>query len=556
MRQLRLSGIAMVLVALVGSAPAQRRFTGCPQATGYSLMYDLGNNGGGPNDPRFSGIIAQSRDGNLISTAPDTWTGGRGTVFGITKDGAGAVIILHSFNGADGDEAISGLTLGTGGNYWGTTAGGGLYGHGTIFKITASGGLTTLHNFTGGADGGKPGAPPIEGIDGNFYGTTGIGGKIGSNGTVYRITPSGTFHTLHSFGAAGQGYPNGALVQGSDGFLYGTTFSGGKNGVGTIFKISVTGWFKTIFNFGGVFGANPFGPLIEGNDGNFYGAASGGGPTGGGVLFRVSPSGAVAIQWDFSGGSDGSNPVGGLLQGADGNLYGTNDLGGAFGWGVLFCFIPGGIPIGATRMNVLHDFDSLTGASPQVTLLQHTNGKLYGDTAVGGSAGRGVFFSFDPGLGPFVRLLPGARRVGLSVKILGQGFTGATAVSFNGTPATFNVVSDTFLTATVPGGATSGLVTVTTPTGTLTSNRKFLVKPQIVGFSPAGASPGTSVVITGVSLTQTTTVTFKNVAATALSVDSDSQLTVTVPAGATTGRIGVTTTGAPAYSAATFTVNP
>lgn len=555
MMRLHLPKVTLVLAAFVGIGSAQT-FTPCPSVTAqrYKVLHNFGTDGSGPNDPRFSGIIAQSRAGNLFSTAPDTWTGGQGTAFRISR--GGAVTVLHSFNGADGNESIGGLTLGTGGHYWGTTAGGGLYGHGTIFKMTAAGDVTTLHDFTGGTDGGEPGAPPIEGIDGNFYGTTGIGGKIGNNGTVYRITPSGTFLTLHSFGAASLGYPNGALVQGKDGFLYGTTFYGGKNGAGTIFRISVTGAFKTIFHFGGVFGANPFGPLIEGRDGNFYGAASGGGPTGGGVLFRVSPSGDLSILWDFTGGSDGSNPVGGLLQGADGNFYGTNDVGGAFGWGVLFCYIPGGIPIFQTRFNVLHDFDSLTGASPQVTLLQHTNGKLYGDTAVGGSENRGAFFSFDAGLGPFVSLLPRARRVGRSVQILGQGFTGATAVYFNGTPATFTVVSDGYLTTTVPEGATGGLVTVTTPTGTVTSNREFLVKPQVVGFSPAGASPGTEVVVTGVSLTETTRVTFKNVVATKFSVDSDSQLTVTVPAGATSGRIGVTTTGAPVYSAAIFTVNP
>jgi uncharacterized repeat protein (TIGR03803 family) len=422
--------------------------------------------------------------------------------------------------------------------------------------MTGAGVVTTLHDFTGGADGGEPGAPPIEGIDGNFYGTTGMGGKIGNNGTVFRITPSGSFQTLHSFAAASQGYPNGALVQGCDGFLYGTTFYGGKNGIGTVFKMSVTGSFKTIFNFGGYDGANPFGPLIEGSDGNFYGEASGGGPSGAGVMFRISPFGARAAQWDFTGGSDGGNPVGGLLQGPDGNFYGTTDLGGAFGWGVLFCFRPGSIQVNSPRMNVLHDFDFPSGASPQVTLLRHTNGKLYGDTAVGGSAGRGVVFSFDAGMGPFVSFLPGARNVGRGVTILGQGFAGATAVSFNGTQATFHIVSDTYLTATVPNGATSGLVTVQTKTGTLTSNRQFLVKPQIISFSPASGQVGTSVVITGISLTQTTQVTFKNTVATSFSADSDSQVTVTVPAGATTAKIGITTTGAPAYSAAVFTVTP
>jgi hypothetical protein len=139
---------------------------------------------------------------------------------------------------------------------------------------------------------------------------------------------------------------------------------------------------------------------------------------------------------------------------------------------------------------VLHDFNSATGASPQVTLFQHTNGKLYGDTAVGGSVNNGTFYSFDAGLGPFIGFMPRARRVGHGVNILGQGFTGATAVSFNGTPASFVVVSDTFIQAIVPDHATSGFLMVKTPTGTLKSNRTFLVKPQVVGFSPASGAVG------------------------------------------------------------------
>jgi uncharacterized repeat protein (TIGR03803 family) len=556
MKKLWFISLAMVSFALASFSSSQT-FNACPVPTSqsYTLLHSFGTNGHGPNDPHSS-IIAQSRGGNMVSTATDTWTGGDGTVFKINTNGA--VTTLHTFNGTDGFEPLSGLTLSTGGHYWGTTAQGGLYGHGTVFKMTAGGALTTLHDFTGGADGGLPGAPPIEGIDENFYGTTGAGGKSGSNGTVYRISSSGTFQTLHSFGATSQGYPNGPLVQGSDGFLYGTTFYGGGNGVGTIFRISVSGEFKTLASFGGgTFGAYPFGPLIEGLDGNLYGVASGnGGSNGGGVLFKVSLSGKLTILHKFTGGSDGSNPVGGLLQATDGNLYGTNDVGGGSGWGVLFCYSPGAVPTGQTRFHVLHDFNLATGASPQVSLLQHTNGKLYGDTAVGGSANRGAFYSFDAGLGPFISFMPRARRVGHGVKILGQGFTGATGVSFNGTPASFVVVSDTFIQAVIPDHATSGFLTVKTPNGTLTSNRTFLVKPQIVAFTPAGGAVGTTVVIDGISLKQTSKITFNSVVALNFTVNSDSQITVVVPSGAQSGKIGITTIGAPVYSTNEFLVTP
>ena len=226
-----------------------------------------------------------------------------------------------------------------------------------------------------------------------------------------------------------------------------------------------------LFSFDGTHGANPYAPLIQGSDGNFYGVTVGGGSSGGGVVFKMAPSGRLTVLYNFTGGSDGSNEVGGLMQATDGNFYGTNNLGGASNWGVLFRITSSGI------FTVLHDFDWNSGASPQVTLLQHTNGVLYGDTAVGGTAGDGTFYSFDLGLAPFVTFLPAAARVGGMVEVLGQDFTGTTGVSFNGAAATFTVVSDTYLTATIPNGATSGFITVTTPSGTLKSNKKFLVKP-------------------------------------------------------------------------------
>jgi hypothetical protein len=147
-------------------------------------------------------------------------------------------------------------------------------------------------------------------------------------------------------------------------------------------------------------------------------------------------------------------------------------------------------------------------------------------------------------------------RWGASIGILGQGFTGTTAVSFNGTPATFTVSSPTYLTATVPNGATTGSVTVTTPSGKLTSSHKFRVTPVILSFSPTTGSVGTSVVITGTSLLQTTKVTFGGVGATAFTVNSDTQVTATVPTGAKTGKIGITTQGGTAQSATNFTVTP
>ncbi len=424
----------------------------------------------------------------MYSTAWDWCTDGLGTAYKITP--TGALSVLHSFNGTDGLSTRSGLTLGTGGNFYGTTYLGGLYSNGTVFKMTAQGTLTTLHNFTGGADGGKPGAPPIEGSDGNFYGTTTIGGNVGNNGTVYKITPSGTFTTLHSFSGmtdVASLATNAPLVQGSDGLLYGATLFGGNNacvfGCGTIFKMSHSGQYKNLFNFDGSNGSHPVGGLIEGSDPNFYGTTGNGGVGGTelclvqanpgcGVVFKITPNGTLTVLYNFTGGSDGANPVVGLVQATGGNFYGTTFQGAAGdwpGWGVLFRITPAG------TFAVLHTFDWSSGARPRA-LLQHTNGVLYGTANEGGDDSEGTFYSFDDGLGPFVSFLPAARKVGACVEFLGQGFTGTTAVSFNGTPATsFTVKSDTYLTAKVPAGASTGFVTVTTPGGTLTSNKAFVV---------------------------------------------------------------------------------
>ncbi|MGA8154306.1 MAG: IPT/TIG domain-containing protein [Terriglobales bacterium] len=180
---------------------------------------------------------------------------------------------------------------------------------------------------------------------------------------------------------------------------------------------------------------------------------------------------------------------------------------------------------------------------------------LYGDTYSGGTYGDGTFYSFNVGLARFARLVPPTHKVGQKVGILGQGFTGTTNVSFNATPATFTIESDTFLEATVPDGATTGPVTVTTPGGMLTSNKQFRVMPVILSFSPTSGPVGALVTITGTGLTQTTKVAFCGVPASSFTIDSDTQVTAIAPAGAH-DRIAITTAGGKVWSAGTFTLTP
>jgi uncharacterized repeat protein (TIGR03803 family) len=238
-----------------------------------------------------------------------------------------------------------------------------------------------------------------------------------------------------------------------------------------------------------------------------------------------------------------------MVFATDGNLYGTSASGGKNNGGALFRITPTG------SYATLYSFCSVSGCkdglSPQTAVMQHTNGKFYGDTT-GNSLGGGVLFSLDGGLGPFVRLVIWEGKVGASIQILGQGFTGTTSVKVGGTAASFNVVSDSYLTATVPAG-TSGPVTVTTPGGTLNSTLKYIVLPTISGLNPGSGAVGSSVAISGTGLVQASKVTFGSKAASFV-VNSDKQVTAIVPTGAVTSKISITTPGGKVSSPAAFTV--
>jgi uncharacterized repeat protein (TIGR03803 family) len=441
-----------------------------------SVLHNFGASATSANDPLYpywNGIIAQGRDGNLYSTTMDGGANGWGAVFKITP--AGALHLTYSFP-ADGTPE-GGLTLGTDGNFYGTTQSGGVNLSGQVFKLSPAGTVTILYTFTGATDGGSPFASPVQGADGNYYGTAVSGGS--GFGTVYKITPSGTLTTLHLFTSTDGANPHAPLVLGNDNNLYGTTWMGGLSNEGVAFKITSGGSYSVLYNFDVTHGSNPNGPLALGSDGNFYGTTAKGGTASSGVVFKMPPTGKLVVLHSLNGTTDGSQPYAGLVQATDGRFYGTASAGGSTictgGCGTIFKIT---LP---STFSTISNFVNTNGAAPNVTLIQHTNGLLYGDAENGGSAcsspGCGVFFSLNLGLKPFVSLLNTSGKVGKTVEILGQGFTGTTAVAFNGTTATFKVISNTYLTATVPTGATTGFVTVTTPSATLTSNKKFRVIP-------------------------------------------------------------------------------
>jgi uncharacterized repeat protein (TIGR03803 family) len=542
MRKMRIDWLFVVLVLFTSAAHGQ--------AT-YKVLYNFGIKSGDPWNPQNSGIIAQGRDGKLYSTANQGGAkGGSGAVFKITP--AGMLTVLHTFSGTDGLGPSAGLTLGTDGNFYGTTSGGGFQ-LGTIFKITAGGSLTTLYSFTNGADGSAPTAPPIQGIDGKFYGTASNGNQgKGFYGSVYKVTSSGTFTVLHSLTFDDGAFPFAPLVQGTNGNFYGTTLQGSPNNEGTAYKITPSGEFGVLFNFDGTHGHQVAAPLVQGSDGNFYGTTVAGGTNDVGVVFKITPTGAITVLHSFTGSGDGADPYGGLVQATDGNFYGTTSMAtGSSGCGTIFRISSAG------KFKTLYTFpsDGSKGCNPQDTLLQHTGGILFGDTFRGGTGNNnhGVFYSLNAGLPAFASLLPYSGKVGKTIEFLGQGFNSSTTVSFNGTAATPTVISGTYLTAAVPSGATTGLVTVTTSSGTLKSNKKFRVTPQITGFKPTSGPVGTLVTITGVSLAQTTQVTFSGVKA-SFKVVNDTKVTATVPSGAVTGKIAITTPGGTAVSSGVFTV--
>jgi uncharacterized repeat protein (TIGR03803 family) len=537
----------------------------------YTVLYNYspGTKPGDPYSPQYTGIIAQGQDGNLYSTTPVGGAFGEGVLFKITP--SGTLTHVFDFNYPNGAPytPFSGLTLGKDGNFYGTTEAGGNFNLGTVFKSSASGNLTKLYDFGTCKypckEGAYPKAPPVQGRDGNFYGTTPHSTDGTDNGIVYKITPTGKYTPIYAFDGVSGGNPNDPLTLGTDGNFYGTTAKGGKtiqncapnNGTcGTVFKITPAGKVTFLYKFDQTHGAAPLGPLVQASDGNFYGTTSAGGDSNGdGVIFKITPQGKFTLLYALNGSVDGKQPSAGLAQVTDGKgntiaLYGATQAGGSKGYGTLFKVSLSG---GFTR---LYDFDNTTGMTPEITLLQDTTGTLYGETFGGGSDGAGVFYSLDDALPAFVSLVSTSGKVGDSVEILGQGFNGTKSVSFNGKAAHFKVVSATSLTATVPAGASTGSVTVTISGSTLTSNHIFIVTPFIKSFSPTSGKVGTPVVITGTSFTGTTKVTFGGVPATTFKVDSDTQVTADVPTGAVTGKIAITTPQGTATSSGIFTVQP
>jgi len=342
--------------------------------------------------------LVQGSDGTFYGTTEYGGTHNDGTVFQVTP--AGTFTTLVSFNGANGSHPSATLVQGSDGSFYGTTTSGGTNGNnGTVYQVTPAGALSTMVYFNG-TNGSYPTAGLVQGSDSNFYGTT-VGGGASGVGTVFQVTPAGVLTTLISFSKSNGAAPLAALVQGSDGNFYGTTSLGGNlvfnngAGFGTVFKMTSAGVLTRLVSFTGANGSYPSAGLVQGTNGNFYGTAEYGGNLGlnagygFGTVFQMTTNGTLTTLVSFNL-ANGYNPSAGLVQGSDSNFYGTTDGGGAGVGGTVFKMTPAGV------LTTLVSFNRADGSQPYAGLVQGSDGSFYGTTEYGGANGRGTMFRVTP----------------------------------------------------------------------------------------------------------------------------------------------------------------
>jgi uncharacterized repeat protein (TIGR03803 family) len=369
------------------------------QGQTFTVLYSFTGQGGGP-----TAGLTFDKAGNFYGT---TQYGGNpacalgcGSVFKMNT--AGDVKIIHRFTGkADGGTPYAGLIRDAAGNLYGTTRYGGNFacggGCGTVFRIDAAGNETVLHSFTG-ADGWVPQGGLAQDADGNFYGTTYDGGDLSCNppygcGEVFKLDASNRLTVLYSFAGSTDGrFPSSALVLDAAGNLYGTTASGGSASLGVVFKVDRNGNETVLHSFAGApDGSSPFAGLLRVGS-SFFGTTATGGTFGFGTVFKVdATSGKETVVYNFTGGTDGVYPLGGLVADAQGNLYGSTSQGAnTFVFGTVFKLDKSG------SLTVLHSFTESDGKFPQGDLIRDAAGNLYGTAQLGGALGYGAVFKIAP----------------------------------------------------------------------------------------------------------------------------------------------------------------
>lgn len=452
------------------------------------FLYDTTLNAAPRGANPYGGLL-EGNDGLLYGT---TTSGGAGcgVVFSVPA-GAPPIVPLFTFPLSEGACLLgsypqSRLMQWWDNNYYGLTNTGGANYSGAAFVVDALGNFQQIYSFCsqpGCADGSQPVGRLVGSGDGGLLGVTSSGGANGV-GTIFEITPSGAVITRHSFGGSGDGQaPSGGLIAGSDGNLYGTTQFGGASNSGTVFRMTPDGTVTVLYSFlgGSSEPADGFAPttLIQASNLKLYGTTISGGTFGGGTVFELGLDGAYRILYNLGGSSSAGSQPAGLLETSDGSLYGTTSAGGALGAGTIYAIDKQG------NLTVAGSFDpAVNGYPPAGSLVQASDGNIYGTSLAGGaapagSAGAGAVFQVVTGLpapAPFILgFAPQNGGPGTRVFIGGGHFVQASAVSFNGVPAQFLTPAANRIIAIVPLLASTGPITITGPGGTATSSQTFTV---------------------------------------------------------------------------------
>ncbi len=501
-------------------------------------------------------------DGNFYGTTKTGGTAGQGCVFKMTP--SGTVTILHSFGDGsavqDGAQPATALLQGLDGNFYGTTEEGGstvgsgtYYGLGTIFKMTPQGAVTILHNFGDGtvaADGELPGSTNfavgstnfllsggalIQGPDGTLYGTTYYGGV--SFGVAFKLTTQGTYSILHEFGdgsvASDGDYPVSALTLAADGSLYGTTPFGGINDYGTAFKITSQGVYSILKSGVG----QPVGYLTQGSDGNFYGQYS----TQNGAIYLLKPGGQLTLLYSFQFSNDISSPVGGLIQASDGNFYGLASTG-------AFYLSPDG------RVVLLHQFGdgsvAQDGTGPNGNLVQGPDGCFYGTTQAGGSAGLGTVFRIKPSLPRMTSPFSASGSVSLPFSFQVTATDSPTTYAATNLPDGLSINAITGLITGTPTTVQTKAITLTftnafgSTTFPLTITVGPLQVPDVTSVLTGYGSVGTNFTYQIQGSNNPTSFSASGLTGTGLSLDPASGIISGTPSATGTFTIGLTATNA------------
>ncbi|HZT43667.1 MAG TPA: choice-of-anchor tandem repeat GloVer-containing protein [Chthonomonadaceae bacterium] len=465
------------LIAMLAGAMLPAR-----ASTTITTLYQMG-----ANDGYQSSALVQAPDGNFYGTAQ----GGadfEGTIFCVSPSGQYSTI--YTFAGtAEGAQPSSPLIVASDGNLYGTALQYGAFNAGTVYQVTTSGMLTVLHTFDNATDGEQP-YGVTQASDGYLYGVTSNGGP-GGYGTIYRLGLDGTFIVLHAFTASDGAAPTAPPIEGTDGDLYGTTYGGGAYGYGTVYKISKAGAFTLLHSFtGGTGGIQPSVRLVQASDGNFYGTTKSGGTTANdGTIFRISPSGTFATI-HVLGFADGSDPGVPLIQAADGYLYGGDFNGGSSGVGSGDTGEIFRVSLSGAFTGLYTFFGSANGSSPN-GLVQGMDGNLYGTTYGGGASGHGTVFRWPLASG-IQKLSPSTLPAGspaTTLTVYGSNFMPGAVVRWNGNALDTSWVSASALKAQIPASdlaaATTAKITVANPTatGNVSAAKSFTVTVTSIGMN-------------------------------------------------------------------------